>query len=107
MEPPSLPYLRAQIVWRGKSDAVVLLNRAKIRSVGVPAVAGLLCQLQVFKATADVARGRDLYQAVTEVPSEQLLALRRAVIAQSPPRPGGLYCQVSAPSNMSGLSEIF
>lgn len=76
----------------GDSDAVVLLNRAKIASVGVPAVAAFLRQLQVFKATADVTRGGALYADLTTV-SPDFLQLRRVVMEQKKPRP--VFCQVT------------
>jgi dipeptidyl-peptidase-3 len=82
-----------QINWVGDSDAVVLLNRSKIQSVGVPAVAAFLRQLQVFKATADFARGGALYRELTTV-SPHFLKLRKVVMEQKKPRP--VFCQVDS-----------
>ncbi|GAQ90877.1 Dipeptidyl peptidase III [Klebsormidium nitens] len=85
---PGDPFV--QVKWVGDNDAVVVLNRAKIASVGVPAVGAFLRQLQVFKATADIGRGGALYADLTTV-SPDFLQLRRVVMEQKKPRP--VFCQ--------------
>jgi hypothetical protein len=56
------PFLRVRTL--GPEDIVLDMNRDKIRSVGLPAVADLLVKLQVYRATADVKRGTELFNKV-------------------------------------------
>lgn len=66
-------------------DDYVELDRSKIKSVGVPAIAQFLHQIQVFKATADVVRATNMYKELTDVPNE-MLKLRDLVLAYKQPR---------------------
>ena len=51
----------------GIKDLVVKLDRSKIISHGRPAVEKFLQKLQVYKATADVKAGKELYEGITKV----------------------------------------
>ncbi|KAM9780860.1 dipeptidyl peptidase 3 [Syngnathus typhle] len=51
----------------GKPDARITLDRSKIRTVGKDAIHKFLCKLQVFKSTADVDKGRALYEGYSTV----------------------------------------
>ena len=75
----------AGAVAEGAGGVHVALDRAKILSVGLPAVRAFLRQLQVVKATADAARGVPLFEALTAVPPAWL-PLRALVIAKRRPR---------------------
>ncbi|CAM6085105.1 unnamed protein product [Calypogeia fissa] len=70
----------------GLDDVVIHLNRDKIRSVGLPAIRDLLVKLQVYRSTADVKRGRELFTKLTRIPKE-MLQFRDALLAQKTPRP--------------------
>lgn len=52
---------------RSENEVVLLLNRDKIRTVGVPAISELLIKLQVFRSTADVKRGREFFTEVNSI----------------------------------------
>jgi len=65
--------------------AVVSLDRSKILTVGREAIGAFLTKLNVYKATADVAAGSEMYSALSAVP-EDMLALRQAVLAAKQPR---------------------
>lgn len=67
-------------------DLSLTLNRSKIGAVGVPAVKDLLLQLNVCKATADVAGGAGMFKALTEVDAGWL-ERRDVVLAKKQPRP--------------------
>ncbi|ORX57056.1 dipeptidyl peptidase III [Hesseltinella vesiculosa] len=69
----------------GKASLEIHLDRSKIKSVGRPAIAKFLEQLQVFKATADEAQGTELYNEKTAVPDDWLL-YRGIVISHKQPR---------------------
>lgn len=73
----------------GRPDAIISLDRSKIRSVGQPAIARFLCRLQVHKSTADVEGGRALYErysAVTASEPENFLKLRDTVLLRKETR---------------------
>uniref|UniRef100_A0A8C6VSC8 Dipeptidyl peptidase 3 n=1 Tax=Naja naja TaxID=35670 RepID=A0A8C6VSC8_NAJNA len=73
----------------GKPDAVVLLDRTKITTVGKPALEGFLRKLQILKSTADVEGGRKLYEAysaVTDSKPECFLTLRETVLLRKEAR---------------------
>ena len=72
-------------VEEGEGGVFVALERAKIATHGVPAVAAFLRKLQVVKSTADVARGAALFARATEVPAAWL-PLRALVVAKRKPR---------------------
>jgi dipeptidyl-peptidase-3 len=63
----------------------VRLDRAKIRTVGLPAVGAFLKSLQVHKATANLADGSAQYLRLTAVP-DAYLPLRALVVARRKPR---------------------
>jgi dipeptidyl-peptidase-3 len=75
----------AGAVEEGAAGVHVALDRAKIASVGLPAVAAFLRALQVAKSTADVARGTALFARYIEVPAAWL-PLRALVVAKRRPR---------------------
>ena len=52
------------------SDLVIQLDRNKILTHGRPAVEKFLQKLHVYKATADVAEGKKLYEEMTRVEGE-------------------------------------
>lgn len=68
------------------SDLVIHLDRSKIETVGRPAVNKFLQKLQVFKATADVANGRKLYEDYTNVNEWWATKVRPQVLRQAKPR---------------------
>lgn len=69
----------------GEEGVHVKLDREKIESVGVPAIGAFLRKLQVFKSTADVARGKELFDRYSHVP-EQMRTLRKLILAKRQPR---------------------
>lgn len=69
----------------GDGDLRVTLDRSKIATVGKKAMGDFLAKLQVYKATADAAAGRALYDHVTAVP-DQWLAYRDIVLEKRLPR---------------------
>ena len=52
------------------SDLVIKLDRKKILTHGRPAVEKFLQKLHIFKATADLANGKKLYEDMTKVEGE-------------------------------------
>lgn len=64
----------------------IILDRNKIISHGRPAVDHLLTRLQVFKATADVKRGLELYNEYTNVDEWFAEKVRPEVLRQKQPR---------------------
>jgi len=70
----------------GKRAPFVELDRDKIVSVGVPAVAALLRDLQVYKSTADVGAATNLFGRLTDVPPDWAGPLRDAVLREKKPR---------------------
>lgn len=52
------------------SDLKIALDRSKILSVGRPAVEAYLQKLHVYKSTADLASGTELYARMTDVDPE-------------------------------------
>ncbi|XP_077448467.1 dipeptidyl peptidase 3 isoform X1 [Stigmatopora argus] len=73
----------------GKPDALVALDRAKIRTVGKDAIRRFLCKLQVFKSTGDVDKGRALYEhysTVGESGAHNFLRLRETVLLRKEDR---------------------
>ncbi|XP_060544546.1 dipeptidyl peptidase 3-like [Pantherophis guttatus] len=73
----------------GKPDAVVLLDRTKITTVGKPALERFLRKLQILKSTADVEGGRKLYEAysaVTDDKPERFRSLRDTVLLRKEAR---------------------
>jgi len=73
----------------GKPDVRVILDRAKILSVGKPAIGNFLRKLQVYKATADVEAGRKLYSFYSDVNDSaepHFLSLRSIIMDRKQPR---------------------
>ncbi|XP_053575996.1 dipeptidyl peptidase 3 [Bombina bombina] len=73
----------------GRPDAQVTLDREKIMTVGHPAIQRFLQRLQVYKSTADVTRGREMYISYSEVTDSdphRFLTLRDIVIARKEER---------------------
>ena len=68
------------------SDLVVRVDRSKILTVGRLAVEKYLQKLHVYKASADVAKGRALYEATTEVDGWWGGKVREVVLANKRPR---------------------
>lgn len=68
------------------SDLTINLDRSKIISHGRPAVEKFLQKLQVYKATADLKAGKELYEGITSVDEWFAKKVRPAVIAAAPPR---------------------
>ncbi|XP_036379034.1 dipeptidyl peptidase 3 isoform X1 [Megalops cyprinoides] len=73
----------------GRPDALITLDRSKIRTVGKSAIQRFLCKLQVHKSTADVEGGRALYEGYSEVSStgsHDFLRLRETVLLRKEAR---------------------
>ncbi|XP_077361575.1 dipeptidyl peptidase 3 [Festucalex cinctus] len=73
----------------GKADARITLDRSKIGTVGKDAIHKFLCKLQVFKSTADVEKGRALYDGysdVSESGAHNFLRLRQTVLLRKEDR---------------------
>lgn len=68
------------------SDITIFLDRTKIESHGRPAVNKFLQKLNVFKATADLEAGRELYERYTNVNEWYAGKLRPEVVRQAKPR---------------------
>ena len=68
------------------SDLTIKLDRAKILSHGRPAVEKYLQKLHVYKSTADVKAGTEMYAAITEVDEWFATKMRPAVLAKKTPR---------------------
>ncbi|KAH9508561.1 bifunctional diacylglycerol diphosphate phosphatase/phosphatidate phosphatase [Bulinus truncatus] len=73
----------------GKPDLLVTLDRAKIISVGKPAIGAFLRKLQLYKSTADVEAGRKMYSYYSDVNDQdepKFLSLRSIVLDRKQPR---------------------
>lgn len=68
------------------SDLTIKIDRSKIISHGKPAVDKFLQKLQVYKATADLKAGRELYEGITNVDDFFANQVRPAVLAAAQPR---------------------
>lgn len=73
-----------------KNDILISLDRSKILSVGLPAVSEFLVKLQVYKATADEANAKQLYDKYTQFQTKEeekkWLLLRKIVLDKRQPR---------------------
>lgn len=86
------------------TDLTVHLDRSKILSHGRPAVAAFLQKLQVFKATADIKRGAELYEGMTDVDDFFAQKVRPAVLAAAQPRK--VFCQANTVLGEDGEVEL-
>ncbi|KAK3056253.1 hypothetical protein LTR09_002760 [Extremus antarcticus] len=68
------------------SDLKIHLDRTKIESHGRPAVNDFLQKLHIFKSTADLKAGIDLYMKMTDVNDWYMNKVRPEVIRQAKPR---------------------
>jgi dipeptidyl-peptidase-3 len=69
------------------SDLVVRIDRSKILTTGRKAVEEYLQKLHVYKSTADVAKGTELYERMTHVePAFWGQKVREQVLRQKQPR---------------------
>ncbi|UYV78782.1 DPP3 [Cordylochernes scorpioides] len=69
----------------GRPDLLLSLDRTKISSVGHPALGTFLQKLQVYKATADLAKAREMYDAYSNV-NEAYVGYRAVVMERKKPR---------------------
>jgi len=69
----------------GQPDVEVVLDRAKIRSVGRPAVGKFLLALQAYKSLGDVEAGTAFFVKYSTVP-DAMVELRSIVMARKEPR---------------------
>ncbi|XP_061754696.1 dipeptidyl peptidase 3 isoform X1 [Nerophis ophidion] len=73
----------------GKPDALITIDRSKIHTVGKDAIHKFLRKLQVFKSTADVDKGKALYDGystVSESGTHNFLRLRETVLLRKEDR---------------------
>ena len=68
------------------SDLTIHLDKTKIQSHGRPAVNDFLQRLHIFKSTADLKAGTELYDRMTDVDDWYKNKLRPEVIRQAKPR---------------------
>lgn len=68
------------------SDLKIHLDRTKIQSHGRPAVNDFLQKLHIFKSTADLKAGTELYMRMTNVDEWYAGKVRPEVIRQAKPR---------------------
>ncbi|PNS19717.1 hypothetical protein CAC42_7684 [Sphaceloma murrayae] len=68
------------------SDLVVRIDKTKIASHGRPAVEKFLQKLQVYKATADLKAGKELYEGITGVDEWFADKVRPEVLRRAQPR---------------------
>ncbi|XP_069064068.1 dipeptidyl peptidase 3 [Pleurodeles waltl] len=91
----------------GKPDAVITLDRAKILSVGKPAIEKFLRRLQVFKSTADVEGGRTMFEGywtVTDDGPDKFLTLRQTVLLRKEERK--MFVQANTRLNGSEVQMV-
>ena len=79
-------FTKLQYTMDDLSDLTIRVDRNKILSHGRPAVERLLQKLHVYKSTADVEAGRELYEKWTEVSDFWAYKVRDAAIKKQPPR---------------------
>lgn len=70
----------------GIKDLTIHMDKTKIVSHGRPAVEKFLQKLQVYKATADFAAGKELYEDITNVDEWFADKVRPEVLRQAQPR---------------------
>ena len=86
------------------SDLTISLDRSKIASHGRPAVNSFLQKLHVFKATADLERGKALYEDITHVDEWYATKLRPEVVRQAKPRK--VFVQANTVLEEGGGGEV-
>ena len=62
------------------------MNRDKLKSIGLPAVADLLKRLNIYKAVADAEGGIAMFKGLTSL-DEKWLEWRDIVLERKQPRP--------------------
>ncbi|XP_076354042.1 dipeptidyl peptidase 3 [Tachypleus tridentatus] len=73
----------------GQPDLLLSMDRSKITTVGYPAIGKFLQKLQVFKSTADVAKGKAMFERYSAVTAERpypFLKYRDVIMARKKPR---------------------
>ena len=68
------------------SDLTIHLDKTKIQSHGRPAVNNFLQKLHIFKSTADLQAGKELYERMTYVDDWYMNKVRPEVLRQAKPR---------------------
>ncbi|KAF2222865.1 peptidase family M49-domain-containing protein [Elsinoe ampelina] len=68
------------------ADLTIRIDAAKIPTHGRPAVEGFLQKLQVYKATADLKAGKELYEGITAVDEWFAEKVRPEVLRRAQPR---------------------
>ncbi|KAK3115789.1 hypothetical protein LTR53_004520 [Teratosphaeriaceae sp. CCFEE 6253] len=86
------------------SDLTIHLDRTKIASHGRAVVNKFLQKLQVYKATADVAAGKKLYEDYTNVNEWYATKVRPQVLAQAKPRK--VFVQANTTLTEGGKVEL-
>ncbi|CAH1792287.1 unnamed protein product [Owenia fusiformis] len=92
----------------GQPDLIIRLDRSKINSVGKPAIGNFLQKLQIYKATADLKGGKDLYDhfsAVTDDEPNHFLTIRNIVLARKQPRKMFVQCNTKVNGDTTELVE--
>ena len=77
--------LRTSTADDGAADVTVLLDRAKVPTVGRAAIGKFLLALQTHKSLGDQPAGAAMFEAYSAVPPE-MLALREVVMGRKEPR---------------------
>ncbi|KAF2722797.1 dipeptidyl-peptidase III [Polychaeton citri CBS 116435] len=85
-------------------DLKIFLDRTKIQSHGRPAVNDFLQKLHIFKSTADLKRGKELYEGITNVDEWFATKVRPEVIRQAKPR--RVFVQASTFLNQDGTVDL-
>lgn len=75
----------ASITQIGENDLRVSLDRSALKGAGRIAIGRFLLKLQVYKATGNIEKAKELYNHYSEV-SEQWLRWRPIVLANKQPR---------------------
>lgn len=86
-----------------ENNAIVSIDRNKIRTVGLKAISEFLTKIQIYKSTADVKRATEMYNTMTSVPDEYV-KLRKIVLDRKKPRM--LYTQVHSKLTADGKVEF-
>jgi len=69
-----------------KADLELAMNRDKLKSIGLPAVADLLKRLNIYKAVADAEGGIAMFKELTSL-DDKWLDWRDIVLERKQPRP--------------------